>query len=616
MPIENSYTFIKSKISSMKDAYPSLRSKTDDYIFSALAVKSTFFKNPALIFSEEYLKEIIVDGVNDGGVDALLLEPNSSESNLILVQSKFYQNIQYEDVINAITKILSFYNNMNVGNYEKINQLVQRKFLTLNAEIGEESKVIFVFYTSANKNGIRNDRIQKAFSALVNNSSKFELQIYFSDDINDAIRESESRRASVENDKLSLDQANNYLEYNEDAVIVNVSAFSVKELYAIHGINLLARNLRYHVRGNDVDSAIKETIKNSPDRFWFKNNGLTIICDTFDINGKEVKLKNFSIVNGGQTTYNLHKSNDLTKDNDFFLPCKIIKVIGNNEDEKNLFSLEIAKATNSQKAIKNVDLKANSPEQVRFSTSMREEGIYYQTKRGELVPKDFRLDYKNSDLSEIGKLGLAAIFQIPATSRNKPKVLYNPEFYEPIFNSDQTKIAKLSREFLYMDSYFRNSFLSKFDNKYQNDPNSEELIPFAHNARTSCVAFATLASRIHQGNLTKDNLKKIFGNLNDGSYSTILYDIFKFLDNYNDVFPKKLFDNKDNYEKVLFVLYEGFIKSGRKAFSLNKKYDVTLTVANYLKKDMNYYLILQQEWDSLEELINKTHQEIDKLIAI
>jgi hypothetical protein len=67
---------------------------------------------------------------------------------------------------------------------------------------------------------------------------------------------------------------------------------------------------------------------------------------------------------------------------------------------------------------------------------------------------------------------------------------------------------------------------------------------------------------------------------------------------------------------VLFVLYEGFIKSGRKAFSLNKKYDVTLTVANYLKKDMNYYLILKQEWDSLEELINKTHQEIDKLIAI
>lgn len=45
-------------------------------------------------------------------------------------------------------------------------------------------------------------------------------------------------------------------------------------------------------------------------------------------------MKNFSIVNGGQTTYNLYKSKELNKDNDFYLPCKIITVRGNNEDEK------------------------------------------------------------------------------------------------------------------------------------------------------------------------------------------------------------------------------------------------------------------------------------------
>ena len=57
-----------------------------------------------------------------------------------------------------------------------------------------------------------------------------------------------------------------------------------------------------------------------------------------------------------------------------------------NEDEKNAFSLEIAKATNTQKPIKQVDLKANSPEQVRFAQAMREVGVFYQTKRGETVP--------------------------------------------------------------------------------------------------------------------------------------------------------------------------------------------------------------------------------------
>ena len=33
---QSDYDFISSKISSLKDAYPSLRNKPDDYVFSAL----------------------------------------------------------------------------------------------------------------------------------------------------------------------------------------------------------------------------------------------------------------------------------------------------------------------------------------------------------------------------------------------------------------------------------------------------------------------------------------------------------------------------------------------------------------------------------------------------
>ena len=41
MPADVSYEFIKSKIQSMKEATPSLRSKADDYVFSALCVPSS-----------------------------------------------------------------------------------------------------------------------------------------------------------------------------------------------------------------------------------------------------------------------------------------------------------------------------------------------------------------------------------------------------------------------------------------------------------------------------------------------------------------------------------------------------------------------------------------------
>lgn len=596
----SNYNYIQEKIHQMKENNIFLRDKSDDYVFSALSAKSTYYKNPSYTFPIE----AIVDGANDGGVDVLLTDPNSETSDLVLIQSKYYQKISYEDVTNAVTKLVRFYDDMNKGIYENVKQNVIKRFLTLNSEIGDESKIIFAFYTSAEKNGIRADRVQKAFKALMPNEDKFELRLYYASDIVEEIKEADSRRPNVESGKIYIDQANNYLEYEEDAVIVNISAFCLKELYAKHGLNLLARNLRYHVTGSSVDRAIKDSIKNTPKEFWYKNNGVTIICDEFEISGKEVKLKNFSVVNGGQTTYNLFKSKDLNKESDFYLPCKIITVKGDDEDEKNSFSLEIAKATNSQKAIKAVDLKANSPEQVRFANAMKSVGIYYQTKRGETIPKEYKEPHLNTDLADTGKLCLAAIFQLPASSRNKPSIMYNSEYYNNIFDSDQNKIAKLTKELLYIDTYFRKCFLKKFDSENESNPNVSELIPFAHNARTTCISFVAFATRYKHGNITNKDLSIIFNNIREGSYNTHLYDIFKNIDNIDSFLPKGISKNMDKLDNFLYELFDTIIKMGRKCYSNDRKHDSSLNESNYLKKDNNYYSILKSEWDTIEEKIN------------
>ena len=328
------YDYIVSKINALKEACPSLRSKSNDYVFSALCIKSNFYKNPALILNEADYEEIVVDGQYDGGVDVLLSDPNSDGSDLVIGQSKFYQSISYDDVLNAMLKMALFYKDMLHGHYEQVNQKVQRRFLTLYSDIGEESKIHFVFYTSAPLSGIRRDRIEKKFREQFSDSNNIEISILFAGDIEEEIKESESRRPTVEAGKIKIDESDNYLLYGDNAAIVNVSAYSIKQLYAQHNINLLSRNLRYHIAGGDVDRGIDETIKTNPESFWLKNNGITIICDEFDIDGKEVKLRNFSIVNGGQTTYKLHKSPNINDTYDLYLPCKIIKTTGETEDEK------------------------------------------------------------------------------------------------------------------------------------------------------------------------------------------------------------------------------------------------------------------------------------------
>ena len=604
------YEFITEKIRAIKDAYPSLRSRSDAYSFSALCIKSSFYKNPALVLNESGFEDMIVDGPYDGGVDILLSDPNTEGADLVIGQSKFYTSIQYDDVLNAMTKMALFYKDMIRGQYEQVNPTVQRRFMTLLSDIGDESKIRFVFYTSAPQSGIHRDRIEKKFREQFTETNNIEVSILFADDLVDEIKESESRRPAVESGKIQIDKRDNVLLYGDGAAIVNVSAFSIKQLYARHNTNLLARNLRYHVAGRDIDNAIKETIASDPDSFWLKNNGITVICDDFEIDGKDVRLKNFSIVNGGQTTYMLHKSTSINMGNDLYLPCKIIKIAGDAEDDKNRFALSIAKATNSQKAIKPVDLKANSPEQVRFVQAMREAGIFYQTKRGEAVPRAYRMPYLNSDLVEIGKLCLAGIFQAPCLSRAKPSSLYQEKYYEPIFNGNQSQIAKLCRELLYMDHYFRTVYQRSFDRENSAMPNASARISFAHNARTICVAFAAFAARYRQKNISIQDLAPMFDASSPESVLDTLYETFRELGQLQYFIPPQQFDNKEQYDGILNKLFSVIIDAGITNYSMACRYEPTLTATNYLKRDKNYYNILGDQWSNICNGSNQIFEEI------
>lgn len=605
---QETYEFIENKISSMKEQYPILRDKTNDYVFNALVIKSMYYKNPSLEISGNDFEEMIVDGVSDGGVDVLLADPSSETLDLIIGQSKYYTTISYDDCVDAVNKMADFYLSMSQGHYENVNAKVQQRYLFLEGDIGDESKIKFVLFTSAPKNNIRIDRLKKALYSKLTDQDRYELSVLFDEDVIDEIKEAESRRPSVARGKVDIDIANNWLVYDDMAAIVNVSALSIKKLYAQHHTNLLARNLRYHVSGPNVDKAIENSINTNPEWFWLKNNGITIICDDFDLDGKEVKLTNFSIVNGGQTTYKISKNKNISEEYDFYLPCKIIRIIGNTEDEKGNFSLEIAKATNSQKAIKNSDLKANAPEQVRFSQAMRDVGIFYQTKRGEEIPTSYKAKELHSNIAEIGKLCLSGVFQMPCSSRNKPSTIYSDGYYEPIFNGNQQQIARLCKELLYIDNYYKNSFIKKYVKEVADTPNSDIKIQFANNARTVCTAFVMLASRYYQGNLDDSSLNILFNAAKkDKITDSEFYSAVKDLNGLNWILPPELFSDKDKYDEALDKLFTMIIKHGSHDLMYLQNTD-TITASNYLKKDKNYMEIIRMNWDDISEGIKSFFQ--------
>lgn len=605
----SAYDIILNKISSMRSTYQILRDKSDSVVFSALCVKCIFYKNPSLTLRDDDILSLLVDGPYDGGVDVLLTDPNSEESDLVLGQSKFYESAMSEqDIIDALLKMAFFYKDMRSGHYEQVNQTVQRRFLSLCSEMSEDSKVHFVLYTSAPKNRIRVERVKSKFlNQICEYCPNSDVDIYFGNDIVEEIKELESRRPSVEYGKLRIDHPDNYLSFGGDAVIVNVSAYSLKQLYAQHSTNLLARNLRYHVAGRSIDKGINNTISDAPDEFWYRNNGITIVCDSFELDGKEVKLTNFSIVNGGQTTWLLYRNRNINEESDLFVQCKIIQAIGSSEEEKSYFCLEIAKAVNSQKPIKPVDLKANAPEQVMFAQALREQGVFYLTKRGEEIPRQYKEAYLNTNLASVGKLCFCGIFQTPCQSRNKPSNMYEERYYGPIFDTDdQSSIAYIVKELLYIDYFFRNDFIKKFDSLNENEPDSGDRISFAHNARTICIAFAAFAARYKQGNISEEDISLLI-NARTGNIEAndALYKRMRQISEIKHLFTPELFNNKPQFEDVLSQLFNAIIDVGVRTFSYEKMHTPTLIATNFLKKEANYYLIISSNWRDLRSKIKE-----------
>ena len=97
----------------------------------------------------------------------------------------------------------------------------------------------------------------------------------------------------------------NYLR----VLVGRVAVGEIARLFAEHGDRLLQRNIRRYLgHVNRVNSDIRATLldRERSDKFYFYNNGVTMVCDRFDYNALQradyqVRMSNMQVINGGQT---------------------------------------------------------------------------------------------------------------------------------------------------------------------------------------------------------------------------------------------------------------------------------------------------------------------------
>ncbi len=125
---------------------------------------------------------------------------------------------------------------------------------------------------------------------------------------------------------------------------------------------MFAANFRYFLDlRNPVNSRISQTIQQATERHAVLayNNGVTIVCDSFDIrdNERTIHLRRPQIVNGCQTVsvLNRHDVHRYASDVAF-----LVRIVATDEEE---LKTKIATFTNSQTRVDSRSLRANDPVQ-------------------------------------------------------------------------------------------------------------------------------------------------------------------------------------------------------------------------------------------------------------
>lgn len=142
----------------------------------------------------------------------------------------------------------------------------------------------------------------------------------------------------------------------------------VADLYDYHATSLLENNVRLFISANvKANKAIRKTIKDQPDYFFSYNNGISATAESIlTKEGKILLIKDFQIVNGGQTTAAIHYSrkNDDSSLEKVQVAVKITEVKKKKQSGEVVKS--IARAANTQSAVKQSDFHANDPYLLSF----------------------------------------------------------------------------------------------------------------------------------------------------------------------------------------------------------------------------------------------------------
>lgn len=220
--------------------------------------------------------------------------------------------------------------------------------------------------------------------------------------------------------------------------------------------NLLFDNVRGFITKSKFNENLSKTLKDEPSKFFMYNNGLTITANDIvseDTNAKQkikISIKNFQVVNGGQTLRTLHSFKQQDKDNihKYISGCELLLRVFKTSTESTIRN-KIAEYTNSQNAISNIDLKSLSAEQIQIEQFLDQHNIIYARKIGDTGLSTTKKYIHKISMEKFGQI-LFAVQGSPEKASNQKKYIFE-KYYNIVFKEPKFDLSKSAD---YVKRYF------------------------------------------------------------------------------------------------------------------------------------------------------------------
>lgn len=305
--------------------------------------------------TEDDAADAIIDGANDLGIDAYL-PVDFSDNKIRLFQSKYGASHSEEAIIKF---------------KEDVKKLLNKDVTKMRPELAN-------LVTKIQEKNLKIECCYVTNQSVISDGDD-SVEIMDIDKIVQSLWDRIKKPAAGKKSKIKLEEMIRY----KNTVLGILKLRELTDFVTKNRDYVFESNIRQWMQfKTNVNKGIRETLQSSPDKFFYYNNGITIVVSDFEVlEDGNMMLHAPQIVNGAQTSNSILDHAKRTNNLDGSITVTIIKA-DDEQDQNN-----ITKYRNSQNSVRGKDLVSLMDFHKSIKSQLENYGYFYEIQAGSFDSK-------------------------------------------------------------------------------------------------------------------------------------------------------------------------------------------------------------------------------------